>query len=295
MDPPPFPVFSAWMRSTYGDESDLKRASFHKHCLLRKSRLDSQGAQFPCDKLSSRPSLSSTRTWAFNHRESFSKLWRGSGKRPKSFSIPPILPEPDDPETAHNKRRLSLLSRLPDLASTCQDVHSEINDICQDIRTPAFDETRNFWLSMSIRYSQASLEATNMKTAIETLDIHRLSSYWTRAWRALYEQRQSICMTREILKELRVDDMARTYGTAGSQGLIDGFQVQFFRYKVRNLAQHCTGAAERLRNVNMFAFGEHKRPIRQAQWVKCEVLSGTLERMAMRRLVPPTLQRRFGH
>lgn len=293
MTPPPFPEFSAWMRPTYGVDDKSDHRPLLKPSPTRKSELESSEAGFSLEDSLPRPPLLQFKTWDVGLREPLSNGQSNSRNRHTSFSIPPILPEPDDADTAHAKRRLSLIAELPDLASSCQDVYSEINDIFKAINTIAFQETREFWLSMSIRYSRASLEATSLKAAVRNLDIHRLSSFWARAWKALYEQRQSICMTRELLHEVHADHDLRMYGAGHPQDLIDGFQVQFFRDKVRTVADRCAGAVNRIRDVNCFALGEHKRPIRQAQWVNCEQLSGTLERMAMRRLVPPSLERKF--
>lgn len=143
---------------------------------------------------------------------------------------------------------------------------------------------------MMIIYSRAFLETINLRISAKNLEIHRLSSFWVRAWKAVYEQHESIRMTREVMEDIRVDHEARIKGVAHSQDLIDGFRIQFFRDKVQSLVDHCGDAMERIRDVNRFASGEHMRPVRKAQWVDCEQLSGTLERMAMRRLVPPSLQ-----
>lgn len=240
-----------------------------------------------------RPSLSQSRTWAASIHEALPSGRSNSANRHTSFSVPPIRPDPDDPDTAHDKRRLSLIAKLPDLASSCRDLHTEINDASQYIKTPAFQETRESWLSMMILYSRAALEAINLQASAEDLEIHRLSSFWARAWQAVYEQRQSIRITREILEEIRMDYEARTSGAGHSQDLIDGFQIQFFREKVESLVDRSVSTVKRIRDVNSFAPGEHKRSVRQAQWMECEQLSATLERMAMRRLVPPSLQKEF--
>lgn len=240
-----------------------------------------------------RPSLSQSRTWALSIHQPGPSGQSNSSNRHTSFSVPPIRPDPDDPDTAHTKRRLSLIVKLPDLASSCQDLHTEINDVSQYIKTPAFEETREFWLSMMIVYSRAALETINLQALAENLEIHRLSSFWVRAWQAVYEQRQSIRMTREVLGEIRMDYEARKSGAAQSQDLINGFQIQFFREKVESSVDHCVNTVKRIRDVNWLAPGEHKRSVRQAQWMECEQLSDTLERMAMRRLVPPSLQKEF--
>jgi hypothetical protein len=258
-------------------------------CLMFKGEDGSDRYPLP------RPPLSQSRTWAVNIHEPLPSGRNNSVNRHISFSVPPIRPEPDDPDTAHAKRRLSLIAKLPELASSCQDLHTEINDASQYIETPAFQETREFWLSLMIVYSRAALETINLQASAEKFEIHRLSSFWTRAWQAVYEQRQSIRMTQEVLEEIRMDYGARTNGAAHSQDLIDGFQIQFFRDKVESLVDHCVSTVKRIRDVNWFAPGEHQRSVRQAQWMECEQLSDTLERMAMRRLVPPSLQKEFEH
>jgi len=99
-------------------------------------------------------------------------------------------------------------------------------------------------------------------------------------------------MTREAIKDMNMDYEHRKKVVAWSQDLIDGFQIQFFQAKIQRLLEPCSHSAERIRSVNRFASREHKRPVRVTQWVdgEDERLPETVERMAMRRLVPPSLQ-----
>ena len=245
-----------------------------------------------------RPSLLQSRTWtidvhrAVNMRQRMASIPTNAGSPHTSISIAPIRPEPDDPDTAHGKRRHALIAKLASLASSCQDLYSEIHETSQYIDTPAFQETRSFWISIMIIYARATLEAINLRISAEYLEIHRLSSFWVRAWQAVHEQYESIRMTREAIKDMNMDYEHRKKVVAWSQDLIDGFQIQFFQAKIQRLLEPCSHSAERIRSVNRFASREHKRPVRVTQWVdgEDERLPETVERMAMRRLVPPSLQ-----
>ena len=101
-------------------------------------------------------------------------------------------------------------------------------------------------------------------------------------------------MLQDLLHDIQLDYEARLCEASTPQDRIDGFRIKFHQCKVEDLRVHCARAAKMTRDVNQFAIKAHKRPVRRVQEVARELeQSGTLERMAMRRLVPPSLQQTF--
>jgi hypothetical protein len=163
----------------------------------------------------------------------------------------------------HTKRRASLCERVVRLKDTVNDTYSDISHTLESTQSPAVAETKCTWPSLAIICGKLALELDNLRVMMETRGIPRLSGFWFRACRVVFDVAEGVRTMRDIKEQLESDLVFRRdttmHDARSSQVCLEGFRLQSFESDVQDVKTLLARVARDTFLVNRSVMGTPKK------------------------------------